>query len=127
MNNVLIDSSVWVEYFKSGDTFPIIDELIDDYRICTNNVILTELLPSINHKKEFLLADLLKSVNKYDMNIDWQELQNIQLLNIKNGINKVPVTDLLIAQNCMQNNLTLLTKDKHFFLMQKYLPLKIYE
>jgi predicted nucleic acid-binding protein len=127
MNDVLIDSSVWISYFKSRNDFSFIDDLIDDYRICTNDVVLTELLPSIAHKKEFILAHLLKSLSKYDMNINWQELQLYQLLNIKNGNNKVPITDILIAQNCIQNSLILLTQDKHLLLMKNYLPLQIYE
>jgi len=127
MNDILVDSSVWISYFKSREEFSFIDDLIDDYRICINDVILTELLPSIMHRKEFLLANLLKSINKYDMNINWQELQNYQLLNIKNGNNKVPITDVLIAQNCIRNDLILLTLDKHLILMKNYLPLQIYE
>jgi len=126
MSDVLVDSSIWIDYFKFRD-FAFVDDLIDDYRICTNDVILTELLPSITHQKEILLANLLKSINKYDMNINWQELQYYQLLNIKNGNNKVPITDILIAQNCMQNDLILLTQDKHLLLMKNYLPLQFYE
>jgi len=126
MNNILVDSSVWISYFKSHDEFSFIDDLIDDYRICINDIILTELLPSIMHRKEFLLANLLKSINKYDMNINWQELQHYQLLNIKNGNNKVPITDILITQNCIQNNLEILTADKHFIKMAEYLPLQIF-
>jgi predicted nucleic acid-binding protein len=79
------------------------------------------------HQKEFLLANLLKSINKYDMNINWQELQHYQLLNLKNGNNKVPITDILIAQNCIRNDLILLTLDKHLILMKNYLPLQIYD
>jgi len=127
MNDILVDSSVWISYFKSREEFSFIDDLIDDYRICINDVILTELLPSIMHQKEFVLANLLRSINKYDMNINWQEIQNYQLLNIKNGNNKVPITDVLIAQNCIRNDLILLTLDKHLILMKNYLPLQIYE
>jgi len=127
MSDVLVDSSVWVDYFKSSDKYSLVDELIDDYRICTNDIVLTELLPSITHKKEISLANLLRSINKYTIDVDWQELQFYQLLNIKNGNNKVPIADVLIAQNCIQNNLFLLTKDKHFLLMKNYLPLQIYE
>jgi len=127
MSDILVDSSAWIDYFKSRDKFSFIDDLIDDGRICINDVILTELLPSIMHKKEFLLANLLKSITKYDMNINWQELQHYQLLNIRNGNNKVPITDILIAQNCIQNDLILLTSDKHLILMKDYLPLQIYD
>ena len=127
MNDILVDSSVWISYFKSRKEFSFMDDLIDDYRICINDVILTELLPSIMHQKEFVLANLLRSINKYDMNINWQEIQNYQLLNIKNGNNKVPITDVLIAQNCIRNDLILLTLDKHLILMKNYLPLQIYE
>jgi predicted nucleic acid-binding protein len=61
------------------------------------------------------------------MEIDWLQLRNIQYVNLQNGNNKVPLTDIMIAQNCIQNNLKILTTDKHFMKMAEYLPLQIFD
>ena len=44
MNN-LIDSSAWIEYFKGNQKYTFLDNLINTNAICTNDIILTELLP----------------------------------------------------------------------------------
>jgi predicted nucleic acid-binding protein len=126
MNTMLVDSSAWIEYFKFHDEFSFIDDLIDNDSLCTNDLILTELLPSIIHRKETHLADLLNSVVTYSININWNELQQYQIQNLKNGNNNVPITDLIIAQNCIQNNLKIVSKDKHFSAMAKYILIQIY-
>jgi predicted nucleic acid-binding protein len=127
MNNILVDSSAWIEYFKTYKDYAFIDDLIDNNSICTNDLILTELLPSMIHKKENHLITLLNSVVKYEIEIDWKKLQDIQVMNYKHGYNNIGITDLIIAQNCLQNNLSLVACDKHFNDMAEYLPLKMYK
>ncbi|GHV96689.1 twitching motility protein PilT [Spirochaetia bacterium] len=126
MNNVLIDSSVWIEYFRGNKAYQFIKVLIYNNMTCTNDLILTELLPSIRRKKEMHLEELLNSITKYEVKINWQELQDFQLLNFKHGYNNIGVTDLIIAQNCLRNNLNIIAEDKHFKEMAEYLPLKIF-
>ncbi|MDR0684476.1 MAG: PIN domain-containing protein [Spirochaetaceae bacterium] len=126
MKDNLVDSSVWIEYFKGNRMYSFITDLIYTNAICTNDIILTELLPSIIHKKENELADLLNSLRKNILIIDWQEIRNIQILNLKHGNNNVGISDIIIAQNCIQNELKLITNDKHFWIMTKYIPLKLY-
>ena len=126
MNNI-IDSSAWIEYFKGNQKYYFLKDLIYSNAICTNDIILAELLPSIMHKKENNLAELLNSVTKYMLSINWQEIRNMQLLNFKHGNNSIGISDIIIVQNCIQNNLKLITNDKHFISMAKYMPLLIYE
>jgi predicted nucleic acid-binding protein len=95
--------------------------------ICTNDIILTELLPSIIHKKEHKLAELLSCIKKHVLIIDWQEIRNIQLLNLRHGNNNIGISDIIIAQNCMQNELKIIAHDTHFRVMAKYLSLEIYQ
>jgi len=125
MNN-LVDSSVWIEYFKGNKKYSFITELISNNAICTNDIILTELLPSIIHKKEHKLAELLICIKKYALIIDWHEIRNIQLLNLRHGNNSIGISDIIIAQNCMQNELKVIAHDKHFEAMAKYIPLEIH-
>jgi predicted nucleic acid-binding protein len=127
MSFVLIDSSAWIEYFRGNKEYLFITELIKNNSICTNDIILTELLPSMIQKKEKKLVELMNSIIKYDIEIIWNELQNLQLMNLQHGNNNVPITDLIIAQNCLQNDLSIVARDKHFKLMSKYIPIKIYE
>jgi predicted nucleic acid-binding protein len=126
MNN-LIDSSAWIEFFRGNSKYSFLNDLISANAICINDIILTELLPSIIHKKEHKLAELLNCVKKYVLFIDWQEIRNIQLLNLKHGNNNIGISDIIIAQNCMQNKLRIITNDNHFDAMAKYIPLEIYQ
>ena len=125
--NSLVDSSAWIEYFRGNPNFSFIDDLINTNTICTNDIILTELLPSIIHKKEHKLSELLNYVKKFELIIDWQEIRNIQLLNLKYGNNNIGISDIIIAQNCMQNGLKIVVNDKHFEIMAKYIPLEMYK
>ena len=121
----LVDSSAWIEYFKGNRKYAFLNDLIETNAISTNDIFLTELLPPIIHKEEHKLAELLSEVMKYTLTVDWQEIQNIQLLNLKRGNNNIGISDIIIAQNCMQNGLKIIAHDKHFAAMSKYLPLKL--
>jgi len=123
---VLVDSSVWIEYFKGNDSVLPLNELIESNNLCINDLILAELLPSINHKKEFELKELLLTIEKINMLIDWNKLISMQTINLKNGINKVGISDLIIAQNAIENNIELYAIDKHFSLMSEIIELKLF-
>ena len=124
MNN-LIDSSAWIEYFKGNKYFSFIDDLINSNSVCINEMVLSELLPSIIHKREHKLAELMNSIEKYPLIIDWREIRDIQQLNLSHGNNNIGISDIIIVQNCLQNDLQLVENDKHFSAMAKYIPLKI--
>ncbi|AEF81968.1 PIN domain-containing protein [Leadbettera azotonutricia] len=127
MKSILIDSSAWIEYFRGNEKYRYIKNLIYSNITCTNDLILTELLPSIIHRKEKHLEELLNRLTKYEMKINWNELQEIQVMNYTHGYNNIGITDLMIAQNCLQNNLKIIAQDKHFNEMAEYIPIRIYE
>ncbi|GHV86541.1 twitching motility protein PilT [Spirochaetia bacterium] len=127
MNNIFVDSSAWIEYFKGNKDYEFLKNLIVNNTICTNDIILTELLPSIIHRKEVHLAELLNSLRKYILLIDWQDIRNIQISNLKHGNNHIGVADIIIVQNCIQNNLKIISHDNHFRAMEKYIPLEFYK
>ncbi|HKK64908.1 MAG TPA: PIN domain-containing protein [Clostridia bacterium] len=127
MSKMLIDSSVWIEYFKSENKHKVIDELIEENVICTNKLILTELLPYLYIKKENELIDSLNTIEKIEIKINWDTITKMQIKNIKNGINKVGIPDLIILQNVIENDLILYSIDKHFLLMKKVFDFNLYE
>ena len=124
---ILVDSSVWIEYFKGNDRTLPLNKLLDLNNICINDLILAELLPSINHKKENVLKELLLTITKVPLNVNWNTIIYMQTQNLKNGINKVGIADLIIAQNVIDNDLELYTLDRHFELMSELQDFRMFK
>jgi predicted nucleic acid-binding protein len=125
--NILVDTSIWVDFFRGNEKVAFVTDLLLDGLVCTNEVILTELLPSMRVRREENLIKLMGHIRKINIEINWLQLRNIQYANLQNGNNKVPLADAVIAHNCIQNDLEILTADRHFVKMSEYLPLQIYE
>ena len=68
---ILIDTSVWIDYFRDGKTSDMIDYLIDNADVCINDVIRAELLPMMIQRNERELEMLLSSLPCLKIHIDW--------------------------------------------------------
>lgn len=126
MNKVLVDSSVWIAFFKGAEEGRQLFSLLDTNQICINDLILAELIPSLNHKKELALVRLLQSIERTRLHIDWESIIEMQTINFKNGLNRVGVPDLIIAQNALQNDIPLFSFDRHFGIMKKSIGIKLF-
>jgi predicted nucleic acid-binding protein len=118
--SILIDSSVWIEYFRTGKPEKL-DRFIEEDLACINELILTELAPSLMMKNETDIIEGLQSIEMIPMNIDWDIVRDYQLMNLQNGLNKIGISDLIILQQVIDQKITLLSFDKHFKLMQNHL------
>ena len=49
----------------------------------------------------------------------------MQTICLRNGINKVGIPDLLIAQQAQRHRLCLYTLDRHFALLSQHTPLEL--
>ena len=124
---ILVDTSIWVDYFRSGGNSEIIDSYIDENIICTNYLILSELFPALKIRKQNKLIDLLNEISKIPLDINWNRIIDYQITCLKNGINKVGIPDLIIIDNAIENDLILFSLDKHFQLISQYIDLKLVE
>ena len=124
--SVLVGSSVWIDYFRGMGEPDVIDLLIEENLIVTNDLILTELVPALHVRRQNRLIALLREVERYPIQIDWDDITQMQITCISNGVNGIGIPDLIITQNAIQNDLHLLSSDKHFDLVSKYMPLSIY-
>jgi predicted nucleic acid-binding protein len=122
--NILIDSSVWIEYFRSGKPAKL-DRIIEEDLVCINELILTELAPSLMLKKETEILEGLNAIEIIPLNIDWDIIRDYQLMNLQNGINNVGIPDLIILQQVIEQKMSLFSFDKHFKLMQKHLHFEL--
>ncbi|MEW5814048.1 MAG: PIN domain-containing protein [Spirochaetota bacterium] len=127
MSKILIDSSVWIRYFRSQKSYPFLNELIETNQICINDLILAELIPYLYIKNYYEVIESLESIERIEIKINWEMIIQMQITNIKNGINKVGISDLIILQNVIENNLTLFSIDKHFELMKDLFEYRLFE
>ncbi len=116
---VLVDTSIWIDYFHSGHKSDKLDLLIDENLVVINDLILTELLPLLIVKKENKVVKLLKSIKNNIMHPDWEEIIAYQVYCLKSGSTGIGIPDLLIAQNSIQNNIPVYSINKHFKFMHK--------
>jgi len=123
--SVLVDSSIWIDYFKSGHNSSKLDNLIDENILVINDLILAELVPFLKIKKQRKIIRLLNSINKLDLNINWDQIINYQYKCLTKGINGIGIPDLIIAQNAIQNHCTVYSLDRHFKMIKTVINLKL--
>jgi hypothetical protein len=123
---VLVDTSIWVDYFRGTDSCKDLDYLIDENLIVTNEIILAELVPYLKIKRQLKVIKLLHEVNKVPLDIYWDEIIEYQIKCMKSGANGVGIPDLIIAQNAQQNNCEVYSLDKHFRLLNQVLNMNLY-
>jgi len=122
---VIVDTSVWIEYFRSGKNSATLDFLIDEDLIIINDLILSELIPSLKVRNQRKIIKLLSSINKIGLSINWNQIIEFQFKCLKNGLNGIGIPDLIVAQNAKQNNCEIYSLDDHFKLMKGILKLQL--
>ncbi|MCD4776108.1 MAG: PIN domain-containing protein [Candidatus Aegiribacteria sp.] len=120
---VLVDSSVWIDYFRGGGNSDKLDFLIDENILVINDLILAELIPFLRIKNQYNLIDLLNFVERLNLKIDWEQIIDFQHKCLRRGINGIGIPDLIIAQNALQNHCEIYSLDQHFELMK--IPLEL--
>jgi len=122
---VLVDTSVWIEYFKNGKNLEKLDFIIEENLVATNDLILAELIPFLKIRKQNKIIKLLNNIYKLQIKIEWDEIIEYQFKCLKNGLNAVGIPDLIIAQNALQNNCEIYTMDNHFNLLKDIINIRI--
>ena len=122
--SVLVDSSVWIDYF--GGTGEELDYLIGEALVATNELILAELVPALHMRRQRQLISLLREIPRHPLHIDWESIVEMQIICLRNGLNRVGIPALTMAQHAMQHGLELLSRDTHFAQLSQHVPLVLY-
>jgi predicted nucleic acid-binding protein len=123
--SVLVDTSVWIVYFRSGQRSEKLEFLIDENLVVANDLILAELIPFLKVQNQRKVIQLLQAINKFDLEIDWNQIMDYQYQCLKSGINGVGIPDLIIVQNAKQNDCKIYSLDNHFQLIKEILKIKL--
>jgi len=123
---VLVDTSIWIEYFKKGKSSARLDFLIDEDIIVINDLILAELTPFLKVRNQTEIIRLLMNIKKLKLSIDWNQIIEFQTACLKNGLNGIGIPDLIVAQNAKQNQCEIYSLDNHFMLMKDIFRLNLW-
>jgi predicted nucleic acid-binding protein len=127
---ILVDSSVWIDYFRSADTpqVALLDSLLGRSPIAVGDLIAAEVLQGVRDEREYKLVK--KTLEAFDhIDLAGYELairasENYRTLRAR-GVTIRKTIDTLIATRCIEDGLTLLHADKDFLPFTEYLGLKV--
>ena len=122
----MVDTSIWIDYFRTGDNSKKLDALIDENIVVINDIILAELVPYLKIKRQDKVIQLLHEINRIPLAIDWNEIVAFQVKCLKSGANGVGIPDLIIAQNAKQHDAKIYSLDKHFRMLNQVLQVNLY-
>jgi tRNA(fMet)-specific endonuclease VapC len=116
-NRVLIDTSIWIEFFNKSSTQAgdLLGQLLLEGRATTTGIILTELLQGARIEKEFeaILANIA-AVPLLEPTLEtWIQAGRISFGLRRRGIT-IPTTDLVIGSLALQNDCPIFSLDLHF-------------
>jgi predicted nucleic acid-binding protein len=113
----IIDSNIWIEFFNKKFFFDSVSDLLINNDVYINEIILAELIPSARARNEREFIECLYGIELLELDIDWDEIIEMQYSCIRNGINKLGLLDIAIAQNAKHNNAGIFTINRHMILL----------
>jgi len=115
--NVLVDTSIWIEYFNKPDSKAgtSLENLLKQGRVLGAGLVLTELLQGAKIEKEFeLILDNMTALPFLETTLNtWIDAGRISFSLRKKGIT-IPTSDLIIASLALESHCLIFTLDPHF-------------
>jgi predicted nucleic acid-binding protein len=128
---ILVDTSIWIDFLRGENSLErrLLHNLIEDEEeISITGIILTEILQGIKEDKKYQITKnyLLKfpmyepsGINTYiDAARIYRECRN-------NGKTVRSTIDCIVAAICLENDLSILHKDRDYDIIQEFVGLKV--
>ena len=129
-DKILIDTSAWIDFFRKKNLaiHSLVAKLLKEKRAVGSGIIALELIRGGKALKELnVLNDLFEVIEMVYPDPQSFFLAGKMGYSLARKGQTLSVVDLLIAQQAIENNLTLLTLDSHFKIIKKYFSLKLLE
>lgn len=127
---ILVDSSVWIDYFRSADTPQVVllDSLLGRSALAVGDLIAAEVLQGVRGDREFKLVkqtlDAFDHIDLVGYDLAVKASENYRILRAM-GITVRKTIDTLIATRCIEDGLMLLHADRDFLPFSEHLGLKL--
>ena len=127
---ILVDSSVWIDYFRATDTpqVAVLDSMLGRTPLAVGDLIAAEVLQGVRDEREFRWVkrtfESFTHVNLCDYALAIKASENYRALRAK-GITIRKTIDTLIATRCIEDGFTLLHADRDFLPFAEHLGLRM--
>lgn len=127
---ILVDSSVWIDYFRSADTpqAALLDSMLGRSQLAVGDLIAAEVLQGIRDEREYQWVkktfEAFPHIDLCDYALALKASENYRVLRAK-GITIRKTIDTLIATRCIDDGLTLLHADRDFAPFSEHLGLRV--
>lgn len=127
---ILVDSSVWIDYFRGTPTpqADTLDRLLGVELLSTGDLILAEVLQGFEDEQHFDIAKRmmmsLEIINLGGLDIAIQAAKNFRALR-RLGVTIRKTIDTVIATRCIESGYHLLHNDRDFDPFAKHLGLRV--
>jgi hypothetical protein len=120
MNKILIDSSVWIDYFrkKNSTVAPFVNLLLDQDRVALCGMVELEILQGLRGKEQRLVQDLFQELYFLEAQRDDFVSAGLLLNQLRSKGITIPSSDCLIAAQCIRHGFALYTLDHDFDYIQ---------
>lgn len=127
---IVVDSSVWIDFFRSADTpqVALLDSLLGRAPLAVGDLIAAEVLQGVRDDREYNWVrstfDAFPHIHLCDYDLALKASENYRLLRSK-GATVRKTIDTLIATRCIEDRLTLLHSDQAFTPFVEHLGLRV--
>ncbi len=127
---ILVDSSVWIAYFRCADTpqVALLDAYLGTSRLAVGDLIAAEVLQGVRDERQFKLVkktlDAFHHVDLVGYDLAVRAAANYRTLRAR-GVTIRKTIDTLIATYCIESKWTLLHADRDFEPFAVHLGLKL--
>jgi predicted nucleic acid-binding protein len=130
MSRVLVDSSIWIEFFRRPETpvSLVLDHLLAHRLVCTTGLVKAEVVPGARSAKDFRrlrsLFDALPVAPERDG--FWSHVVRFRYRLNRNGVLGIGIPDLIVATVAIQNRKLVFSLDEDFPKMVPHVPVRLY-
>ena len=125
---VLIDTSVWIDYFKSANNniAEQVDEILTNAEVYVPKSVIAELIQGAKSEKEIsVIEEFVNAFHLIDQSEDtWSKAGKLSYAMKRKGIT-ANLMDCYLAVIAQENNCKILTLDRHFKDIKKFLRIEL--
>ena len=127
MAKILVDTSVWIEYFRKKDPlYSTVDKLIDEDGIFCIGLVLAELIQGARTREEIkTLKDFTSVFTFIEESAKLWEKAGELSFELKKAGQPIGLADCYIAAAASKSGVAILTLDNHFSLIQKQVKITL--
>jgi len=127
-NRVLIDTSVWIDYFKGkdGPFAEKVNKALTSSVVCVPKVVIAELIQGAKSEKEIaVIGEFFDAFNIIDQTEDTWKIAGELSFSMKRKCLTISLVDCYIAVIADKNRCRIFTLDEHFKKIKQFLKIDL--